>query len=428
MKQTALSQLGQRTAEPPISWLMRLPLENPKLISLAAGFTDSTSMPVQDARELLDDLLRTARSGSAALQYGSTVGDHQLRRLTAERIASLDRSAAPRGHPTWEPHPDHVLVTHGSQQMLYMLAEALCDPGDILLVEDPTYFVFLGIMQSHGLRGRGIPLERDGIDLAHLDRLLARLKRSGDLPRVKALYLVSYHQNPTGTTTSFEKKAGALALLRSYERAAGHPIYLLEDAAYRELRFTGEDTPSALACPRALSRVLHLGTYSKPFATGVRVGFGLLPEPVLTAVRRIKGNHDFGTANLLQQLLACALSSGRFERHLTELRKRYAEKADVMTRALREFFPENVQWQEPEGGLYTWARLPQRMKSGLRSSLFRKGLAHGVIYVPGQLCYVDDPRRSRPNLEMRLSFGSAPEPQIRAGIRRLGEVVRELDT
>ena len=107
-----------------------------------------------------------------------------------------------------------------------------------MLVEDPTYFVFLSILQSRGLRARGVRLERDGLDLAHLEAVLQRLKKSGELRRVKALYLVSYFQNPTGVTTSFEKKRGILKLLKKFERAAGHPIYLIEDAAYRELRFT----------------------------------------------------------------------------------------------------------------------------------------------------------------------------------------------
>ena len=126
------------------------------------------------------------------------------------------------------------MITHGSQQFLYILTEILFDTGDIVLVEDPSYFVYLGIMQSHGIRGRGIPMEADGIDLAHLEATLESLKKSGELPRLKALYLVTYHCNPTGTTTAATKKAAALKLLRRYEAAAGHPIYLLEDAAYRE--------------------------------------------------------------------------------------------------------------------------------------------------------------------------------------------------
>ncbi len=238
------------------------------------------------------------------------------------------------------------------------------------------------------------------------------------------LYLVSYHQNPTSITTSFEKKAGALKLLREYERAAGHPIYLLEDAAYRELRFKGEDEKSALAAGHA-DRVIYAGTYSKPFATGLRVGFGILPEPVYTAVARIKGNHDFGTSNLPQQVLVRAITSGIYEKHLTALQKRYARKARMMELAMKQYFPPDVTWWEPRGGLYFWARLPQSVRTGVKSKLFRTAVARDILYVPGELCYVEDPARPRPDHEMRLSFGGGAETDIQTGIARLGGVLRK---
>jgi 2-aminoadipate transaminase len=416
---TALSQLARRTAAPPISWLMATALAQPRLISLAAGFTDDASLPAREVRDSMDEILRAPRPGRAAIQYGSTAGDPRLRELAAGHLCRLDGVAAART----EYAAGRVLITGGSQQLLYLAAEALCDPGDIVLVEDPTYFVFLGIVQSRGLRARGVRMERDGLDLAHLERVLESLRRSGQLRRVKLLYLVSYFQNPTGITTSFAKKAAALKLLKKFERAAGHPIYLLEDAAYRELRFAGEDEKSALAAPGFANRVLYAGTYSKPFATGLRVGFGVLPEPVLTAVTRIKGNHDFGTANLLQQTLAHAIASGRYDRHLGDLKQRYAHKAAVMRTALEKHFPKTVAWEAAQGGLYYWARLPRGVKTGPKSKLFRAALAAEVLYVPGVLCYADDPARTKPDNEMRLSFGSASEANIREGIKRLGAVL-----
>lgn len=422
MKTAALSALGRRCAAPPISWLMEMALARPQLISLAAGFTDHESLPVQDVRELLQEVLRSPKSGQAALQYGTTAGDPELRQLTARHLEALDGQAS--GAPAYL--PSRMILTNGSQQMLYMLSEALCDPGDIVLVEDPTYFVYLGILQSQGIGARGIRLEPDGLDLAHLESVLEALKRSGELPRLKLLYLVSYFQNPTGVTTSFKKKAGVLQLLRRYERAAGHPIYLLEDAAYRELRFEGSEIPSALIEPRQGDRVIYAGTYSKPFATGIRVGFGLLPEPVFTSVLRIKGNHDFGSSNLLQHLLVRALACGRYEKHLVELQARYAHKARVMLETMQQHFPAGVQWWAPKGGLYVWVRLPQRLKSGTKSKLFQAALANEVLYVPGELCYAEDPTRRKPNHELRLSFGAATEANIRAGIARLGTALHQL--
>ena len=422
MNTSALSELGRRTGPPPISWLMQLALSRPKLISLAAGFTDNESLPVEDVRALLNGLLRMRKTGLPALQYGSTQGDPALRRLTARHFQRLDGvSGSIEAYS-----PDRMIVTSGSQQLLYMVTEALCDSGDIVLVEDPTYFVYLSILQSRGVRARGVRMAKDGLELKHLERVLQSLKRSGELRRVKALYLVSYFQNPTGVTTSFEKKSGAVRLLRQYGRAAGHPIYLLEDAAYRELCFKGCDLKSALAVKGSSDRVIYAGTYSKPFATGIRVGFGILPEPLLTAVLRIKGNHDFGTSNLLQRLLARALESGRYERHVSRLRKRYACKAQVMLGALKENCPPEVKWMEPEGGLYFWARLPRRMKSGTKSKLFQAAFANDVLYVPGELCYANDPTRSKPDCEMRITFGSAKEVDICEGIKRLGAVLRRM--
>ena len=426
---SALSQLGQRTAPPAISWLMSLTLAHPKLISLAAGFTDNASLPVDEARALLDEILSATRTGQPALQYGSTAGDPLLRELTAKRLTELDAQAtspapvAAGGTPATTLSSDRLLITHGSQQLLYLLTETLCDPGDIVLVEDPTYFVYLGIAQSHGLRCRGVRLLPDGVDLAHLEQVLEELRRSGDLPRVKLLYLVTYYQNPTGYTTSQAKKSAALKLLRRYEKFAGHPLYLLEDAAYRELRFAGDDVPSALIAPGGADRVFYAGTFSKPFATGVRVGFGVLPEPVLTTATRIKGNHDFGTANLLQQLLTRALATGAYERHLAELQRRYAHKAHVMTDAVRAHFPSDVEWREPEGGLYVWARAPKRLRTGPKSRFFQTALRRNVLYVPGALCYADDSARRKPDHEMRLSYGGANERDLTEGIRRLGRAL-----
>jgi len=458
MKQNVLSKMGQRTAVPPISWLMQTALTRPKLISLAAGFTDNSTLPVEISRQLLNEILRSPTTGQPALQYGITAGETNLRALTAKHLHKLDLQplspSSPsssiktklktrmKGEDVDEKNysPERVLITGGSQQLLYLTLEALCDEGDIILVEDPTYFVFLSILQSRGIKARGVKLERDGIDLAHLEKVLERLKKSGELRRVKALYLVTYFQNPTGATTSLAKKSAALKLLKKFGRAAGHPLYLLEDAAYRELSFSGRadlpagqseqqlrpaTPPTALTLPGAAERVIYTGTYSKPYAPGARVGFGILPEPLFTTVQRIKGNHDFGTANLLQQLLAGALASGLYDKHVAKVQKNYARKARVMKSALAEHFPASVEIWESGGGLYFWARLPKGISAGVKSRVFQTALKNDVLYVPGELCYADDPSRAKPDNEMRISFGSASEENIRKGIARLGKVLKK---
>lgn len=423
-----LSALGARTREPPISWLMDQALSHPHIISLAAGFTDNPSLPVAATREVLEELLGDDRLANPALQYGSTLGDAALRRQTADRIRAADKAAAvgrfSSGVSESAYDPDRLLISHGSQQSLYMLTEVLCDPGDIALVEDPTYFVFLGLAQSHGLRCRGVRMTDSGIDVGHLEEVLARLDRAGELPRLKLLYLVSYSQNPTGITTGINNKAAALKLLGRYERRAGHAIYLLEDAAYRDLRFAGDDVPSALVLPGATRRVIYTGTYSKPFATGIRVGFGLMPGRLAPIVARLKGNHDFGTSHLLQRILSHALETGRFDRHVSRLRRRYAGKAAVMGAALERHCADLLEWRAPKGGLYYWAGLRSRGRSGPRSALFRSALRENVLYVPGTLSYADDPTRPKPDNEMRLSFGNAGEDQIAEGIARLARAIR----
>ncbi len=422
---SALSGLGRRTDEPPISWLMKVALDRPKLISLAAGFTDNPSLPVEQTRAVLDRILGCSKRGPSALQYGTGAGDALLRELTVERLRGQDCSTV--GSSAHD--AGRLMITHGSQQFLYMVSEALFDPGDIVLVEDPTYFVYLGIAQSRGMRCRGVRMEADGIDVAHLGETLERLKQDGDLPRVKALYLVSYHQNPTGTTTSLAKKAAALKLLAEYERAAGHPIYLMEDAAYRELRFAGDDPASALTLPGAEERVIYSGTYSKPFATGIRVGFGMAPKEVLSVTMRIKGNHDFGTSNLPQQILREAIDSGLYEDHVRDLRKRYGRKAKAMLGALEKHCGGLAEWATPCGGLNVWARFPRTRPTGLKSRLFEETLKRDVLYVPGPLCYgqprtAHEATRPKPTPAIRLSPGAASEARIREGIKRLGEAAR----
>lgn len=401
---------------------MKMALGRPQLISLAAGFTDNETLPVEETRAILEEVLGAGSNGQAALQYGTTLGDSELRELTAKELHERDGAANEASVYS----PERLLITNGSQQLLYMLSEALCDPGDIVIVEDPTYFVFLGALQSHGTEIRGVALDTEGIDLEQMRSVLDQLANDGLLPRVKMVVLVSYYQNPTGITTSLERKAGLLRLLREYEPSAGHPIYVVEDAVYRDLCFAGGDTPSALALsvPEVSERVIYVGTYSKPFATGIRVGYGVLPELLMTVVGRIKGNQDFGTANLLQQAMVQAIRTGRYASHVTRIRQRYAEKAETMCRAIREHFPSEIEWRHPRGGLYVWARLPDAVPTGLDSELFQAALDDDVLYVPGELCYAEDPTRAKPNHEMRLSFGAVPQEQIQAGIERLGNVLR----
>jgi len=410
-KSNAFSKKALRTKDPPISWLMKLALARPQLISLAAGFTDSPSLPAPEIQEILQNLWKEPRSVLIALQYGSTAGDESLRKWTRERIEKRD-------HLTKASFTDdQVVIGNGSQQLLSFITEILCDPGDIILLEDPTYFVYLGIVESCGLEA--VPFA----DSRELRERLARLKSKGKAGRVKLAYFVSYYRNPTGTSLASKDKREIAGILKEFEET--HPIYILEDAAYRDLRFEGDDVPSFLAQDPKLERTIYTATYTKPFATGLKVGFAVAPEALVPPILRFKGNEDFGTSHFDQQILLRAVRSGAYEKHLEQIGQVYRKKISVMQQALKEHFPKEARWTSPAGGLYFWASLPPGTDCGVESAIFKAGVDADVLYVPGELCYCESSYRKRPRHQMRLSFGSASIDQIREGIRRLGQVLKK---
>lgn len=405
------SAQARRTREPPISWLMRLKLERPDWISLAAGFTDDETLPVGLVRALTRRILARPATARAALQYGTTAGLPALRAVLLARLQQQD------GAPYQNLTAEDVVITNGSQQLLYLITEALCDPGDIVLVEDPTYFVYLSILEARGVTP--VPFG----SLEELAIRLDQLRRRGQLARLKMMYLVTYFRNPTGQSWSWAMKEEAYRLMRRFERAAGHPIFIVEDAAYRDLRFAGVDVPSFMKLDAGNRRVLYTNTLTKPFATGLKVGYGVLPAAVRIAVLRAKGNHDFGTSSFVQAIVEQALSGGQYERHLRRLAQAYGRKCAVLSQALGERFPH----QRPEGGLYIWTQTPDQQSTGFRSRLFRRALDAGVLYVPGELCFAGNRARSVPRHFMRLSFGAPTLAQIREGVRRLRTACEAVD-
>ncbi len=199
---------------------------------------------------------------------------------------------------------------------------------------------------------------------------------------------------------------------------------MLEDAGYRDLRFAGPDTPSLKSLDAANERVAYSNTYTKPFATGIKVGYGVLPRPLMRHVLRSKGNHDFGSANFNQRLIALALRTGVYERHLPKMHAGYRRRKELMGGALKKHFPSSAKWREASGGLYFWPELPAQADTSHDSAIFRAALDAGVLYVPGDLCFAPSPLRPKPKNCMRLSFGGTPSGQIEEGIKRLGAVLR----
>jgi len=401
---------------------MQQAVENPHLISLAAGLVDPVSLPAHEVSEAITALLGEPQTAQAALQYGTTQGHGPLREKILARTAGLDGVSARELSLT----ADDVVLTTGSQQLLYLIGELLLDPGDLVITEAPSYFVYQGTLNSLGVRTLAVPMDEHGMNTDALEELLVRLDRNGDLERLRLFYVCDYFQNPSGLTLSAERRAHLLELAQRFGRR--RRIFILEDAAYRELRYDGPDLPSIKSLDPSNSQVILAMTFSKPCAPGLKTGYGFLPRELVTPLLRLKGNHDFGSNNLTQHLLDRLLSTGMYDRHVAALRAVYRAKRDALLDALEHEFrswPE-VTWTSPAGGLYVWLSFPRCIDTGPESAFMQAALREGVLYVPGQFCYVNGENGQVPAWEARLSFGVATVEQIREAVTRLGRAARGL--
>jgi 2-aminoadipate transaminase len=362
------------------------------------------------------ELLARPESAQAALQYGTTPGYAPLREKLLAHVTSLD-GVTPRELSLTS---DEVVVTTGSQQLLYLVTELLCDPGDLVITETPTYFVYLGMLESLGVRALGVPVDEEGLNTDALEDVLGRLARAGEIDRLRLIYTCNYFQNPSGLTLSLPRRRHLLELARRYSR--GRRLFILEDAAYREVRYDGPDLPSVKSLDAGNQHVILAMTFSKACAPGLKTGYGLLPCELVGPVLGLKGGHDFGSNNLAQHLLDRLLATGAYRRHVAELCRVYRQKRDALLGALeREFRPwPGVRWTRPEGGLYVWLTFPPGVDAGPDSPLMRAALREGVLYVPGRFCCPNSdagtPVHSR---EARLSFGNVPLAKIGEAVRRL---------
>lgn len=409
------SQKAGRTAAQMISFFMQQAVENTDLISLAAGLVDQESLPAPEMAEAMAILMAQPQRARAALQYGTTQGYAPLREKLLERTTALDGLSPAELSLT----PDDVVITTGSQQLLYLLGELLTDPGDLVITEAPSYFVYQGTLETLGVRTLSVPMDEQGMIVEALAELLQRLERSGELERLRLVYLCDYFQNPTGLTLSWPRRQQLYDLVRRFSRR--QRIFILEDAAYRELRYQGRDVPSIKSLDRDNRQVIYALTFSKACAPGVKTGYGLLPGELVGPLLRLKGNHDFGSCNLTQHILDGLLASGAYDRHVTQLRSVYRAKRDALLGALASGFQDRpeVVWTHPEGGLYVWVRFPPDVDTGPNSPLMRACAREGVLYVPGQCCYVPGPDLAVPTCEARLCFGVVPLERIEEAVRRL---------
>jgi 2-aminoadipate transaminase len=418
------SSRAQNAVDQPISYLMTLALTRPELISLAAGFVDYQTLPGAETGTLMHEILSDPTAAQAALQYGRTQGLTELREEAYRHLAKCD-GMTPDEYPGC---PDCVALTTGSQQLLHLLADLLVDPGDIVITAWPSYFVYTGALSIFGATVRSVDIDEDGIIPKKLDALLARIAEEGGLHRVKMLYTCTHHQNPTGITLSAERRPQLLDIVRKY--SAEHRILLLEDNAYRELTYQGEAPVSIKSFDHDNEYVALLHTFSKPFAPGLKTGYGLLPVDLCEKAMMLKDGRDFGSANLSQHLLLAAVRQGAFDRQVEILREAYTKKRDAMLEALDEylgdFMPEQTHWTHPTGGLYVWLTLPASIDTRREGPLFSRAVELGMLYVPGDYCYPADPTRTVPTNQIRLSFGVPTEQQNRDGVRLLAQAIRDV--
>lgn len=421
----AFSAKARRTGEQPISYLIAVAKANPHLISFAAGLVDPLTLPGTETAVIAHKLLSDPKKSADVLQYGTTIGLAPLRQQIVGHLEKLDRLPA----AAMAISADNVVLTTGSQQGLYILADILLDPGDIVLVEAPSYFVYAGALASFGARMIGVPMDRDGMVVEEVEHILRRLADSGELHRVKAVYCQSYFQNPTGLTLSLERRKRLVDIVRRY--STDHRIIIIEDAAYRELRFAGDALPSIKSFDGDNSIVVSCYTFDKPYAAGLKAGYIVGPGEIVRAVVDQKGNHDFGSSHLCQHIMNEAMRTGVYDAHVAKLRESYLKKATVMLDSLAEFFPAgfagttpgSIQWTLPGGGLYTWLSLPIGTDTSRTGRLFQRCLAEGVLYVPGEYCFSADEFGQVPQNHMRLCYATTPIGQIRPGVEKLARAI-----
>lgn len=385
------AQRLQGVASSPVRDLLAL-IARPEVISFAGGLPAPELFDLDGVRAAFDRAL----SGPHArrhLQYAPTEGNPDLRALVAARMSA-------RGLPT---EAADLLITTGSQQALTLIAAALLDPGATVVVEQPTYLAALQCFQLAGARIVPVPSDEHGIDTEALAEVLAA-------ERPQLLYLVPTFANPTGRTLTTDRRAAVAAL------AAEHGTWVVEDDPYGELRYRGAAVPALAAEPLAADRVLHLGSFSKVAAPGLRLGWVRTPPGLLNALTVAKQAADLQTSTIDQAAAAAYLADTDLDAHIGRLRAAYRTRRDAMMAAMPSTAPAGSTWTDPDGGMFTWVRLPDGMDA---TRLLPSALAADVAFVPGTPFYAAEADPAT----LRLSFTTHTPEEITDGMGRLATVL-----
>jgi DNA-binding transcriptional MocR family regulator len=371
----------------------------PEVVSLAGGMPFIGGLPLEEIGEMMRRLI--VERGETALQYGSGQGHEELREQIVEVMALEGISA----------HPDDVVVTTGSQQALDLVTNIFINPGDVVVAEAPSYVGALGVFRAHEADVVHTPMDADGLIPDKLEETLARLQAEGR--RVKFLYTVPNYHNPGGVTLSLERRPQVL------EICAGYGVLVLEDNPYGLLGFDREPLPAMHSMSE--DGVIYLGSFSKTFAPGFRVGWAVAPHAVREKLVLAAEAAILCPSNASQLAISTYLAHSDWKGQIKKFREQYRERRDAMIRALEEYMPY-ASWNVPDGGFYVWVKLPDGLDA---KSMLPRAVTGRVAYVPGTAFFYD----GQGSNFMRLSYCYPTPEKIREGVRRLAGVIDdELET
>jgi 2-aminoadipate transaminase len=365
--------------------------ERPDVLSFAGGLPAPEAFPVEALARAHAEVL--ADDAGAALQYGATEGYGPLRAWVAERMKRRGLPAA----------PEEVLITTGSQQGIDLVAKALIDPGDLVLVESPSYLAALQAFSTYEAHIEPIETDEEGMRTDALERALRQR-------RARLIYVVPNFQNPRGTTLGLTRR------IRLAQLAAAYGVTVLEDDPYGELRYRGESLPPIAGLDPS-APIIHLGTFSKTLAPGLRLGWVVADVRTLGALVIAKQACDLHTGSLAQRAVARLLATFDYEGHLRGLRRLYGERLDAMLASIEHCLPEGTTWTRPEGGMFVWVQLPAGIDA---QELLADAMREKVAFVPGAPFHATAPCRET----LRLNFSNRPPVLIAEGMARLGACAR----
>lgn len=371
-------------------------LGRPGCISFAAGNPSPESFPVEKMRAISDKIF--AQQPVTALQYGITEGYPRLRQLVTER---LDRV-----YGINDPEDDTVIVT-GGQQGIELTCKVMCNEGDVVICENPSFIGALNAFRSLGARLVGVDMDDDGIVIASLEKALA------ENPNAKIIYTIPTFHNPLGITSTLENRKAVYDLARKYN------VIIIEDNPYGDLRFAGENVPTYKSFD-VDGRVVYCGSFSKVLSAGMRIGFVRANKELISKIVVAKQVEDVHTNVLFQMIVANFIDEYDLDEHIESIRKLYAHKAGLMLKALDEYMPECVKYTRPEGGIFLWCTLPESIKL---SDFIAKCSENNVFVVPGTAFL---PNEDEPTRSFRLNYSMPSDEDIDRGIKILAEIIKEM--